>query len=145
MSIVSEVEKAVEAFVMAVTPIVKLFNPKAAVILSELDVALGIINYAASKAENVQNQSNLTSIATTLSNDASLIKPFLDKVIFGNTTVSQAVVEAGAIAQSVQSVAAIVSPNAASTLAPITSTIEKVVMELPQSPQHFNSSGSDLS
>jgi len=53
-AIISNVEKRIELFVSEAAPIVSAFNPTAGAVLKEIDVALGIVAYAASKAENIQ-------------------------------------------------------------------------------------------
>lgn len=101
---IENVEQKVEQFIAAIFPVVNLIKPEAALILKELDIALGIINYAASKAESVQNQSHLTSIATALASNPEAVKPFLDKIIFGNTSLGTVVAGATVVAQSVQNI-----------------------------------------
>lgn len=90
-TVILGLEQRIELFINAAAPLVTAFNPVAGAVLKEIDVALGIVAYAASKAENMQNQVNLSAISTALINNPDKAKQFLDSVILGISTVAGAV------------------------------------------------------
>lgn len=85
-NVVQEVEdlnKKIDFFILKNLPLIGILSPKSAIILKEIDVAIGIINYLASRSASVEHQASLTTLATALSNDPVKAKAFLDNVLLG--------------------------------------------------------------
>jgi hypothetical protein len=85
---ISEVDQKLEPIIADLIPLVSAFSPSVGVAFKGIDLAIGLINFMASQAENLTNQSNLTALATALQKNPQEATDFLNKIIYGKSNIS---------------------------------------------------------